>query len=94
MEVIESRIDLNSDEYKANYDAMANMVAELKAELAKAREERSSKAVQRTQELGKLPVQKRLDLLLDRNTPWLEIAPLAAKGMYDRKVHGAGSRAG
>lgn len=94
MEVIQSRIDPNNDEYKANHDAMAAMVAELKAELTKAREERSPKAVQRTQELGKLPVQKRLDLLLDRNTPWLEIAPLAARGMYDRKVHGAGSRAG
>jgi acetyl-CoA carboxylase carboxyltransferase component len=94
MEVIESRIDTSSDDYKANQEAMLKMVAELKAELTKAREERSPKAIQRNEELGKLPVQKRLDLLLDRNTPWLEIAPLAAKDMYDRKVHGAGSRAG
>lgn len=69
-------------------------MAELKAEMKKAREDRSEKALRRNTELGKLPVQKRLDLLLDRNTPWLEIAPLAAKGLYDGKVHGAGSRAG
>ncbi len=94
MEVIESRIDTSSHDYKANQEAMLKMVAELKAELTKAREERSPKAIQRNEELGKLPVQNRLDLLLDRNTPWLEIAPLAAKDMYDRKVHGAGSRAG
>ncbi|MBI5252161.1 MAG: methylcrotonoyl-CoA carboxylase, partial [Desulfomonile tiedjei] len=94
MEIIESRIDTNSDEYKTNHEAMRNMVAALKAELRKAREDRSAKALQRNEELGKLPVQKRLDLLLDRNTPWLEIAPLAAKGMYDGKVHGAGTRAG
>ncbi len=94
MEVIESRIDTNSDDYKANQEAMLKMVAELKAELTKAREERSPKAIQRNEELGKLPVQKRLDLLLDRNTPWLEIAPLAAKDMYDRKVHGAGKSRG
>jgi acetyl-CoA carboxylase carboxyltransferase component len=94
MEVLESRIDTTSDEYKANYEHMERLVADLKAELKKAREERSEKAIRRNEELGKLPVQKRLDLLLDRNTPWLEIAPLAARGMYDKKVHGAGSRVG
>jgi len=94
MEVIESRIDTTGDEYKANYAHMEKLVADLKAELKKAREERSEKAIKRNEELGKLPVQKRLDLLLDRNTPWLEIAPLAARGMYDNKVHGAGSRMG
>ena len=73
---------------------MERLVAELKAEMKKAREDRSEKALHRNAELGKLPVQKRLDLLLDRNTPWLEIAPLAAKGLYDGKVHGAGSRGG
>ena len=94
MEVIETRIDTTSDEYKANYEHMERLVAELKAELKKAREDRSEKALNRNAELGKLPVQKRLDMLLDRNTPWLEIAPLAAKGLYDGKVHGAGTRAG
>lgn len=94
MDVIESHVDTGSDEYKANYEVMENLVADLKAELNKARDERSEKALKRNEELGKLPVQKRLDALLDRNTPWLEIAPLAAKGMYDRNVHGAGTRAG
>ncbi len=94
MDVIETKIDVKSDEFKANYEVMAALVADLKAELKKAREERSEKAIKRNQELGKLPVQKRLDLLLDPHTPWLEIAPLAAKDMYDKKVHGAGTRAG
>jgi acetyl-CoA carboxylase carboxyltransferase component len=94
MDVIETRIDVKSEEFKANYEVMASLVTDLKAELKKAREERSEKAIKRNQELGKLPVQKRLDLLLDPNTPWLEIAPLAAKDMYDKKVHGAGTRAG
>jgi acetyl-CoA carboxylase carboxyltransferase component len=94
MEVIESGIDTSSDEFKANYDAMAEMVEELKEELRKAREDRSEKARKRNAQLGKLTIQERLDKLLDRNAPWLEIAPLAAKGMYDGKVHGAGARAG
>lgn len=94
MEVIESKIDGTADEYKANYAAMEEMVAQLKEELRRAREDRSEKARARNRELGKLTVQERLDRLLDRNTPWLEIAPLAARGMYDGQVHGAGSRAG
>ncbi len=94
MEVLETRTDTSSDEYKANHEAMERMVADLRAELKRAREDRSEKALKRNTELGKLPVQERLDRLLDRNTPWLEIAPLAARGLYDGKVHGAGTRAG
>ncbi|MBN1944804.1 MAG: acyl-CoA carboxylase subunit beta [Bradymonadales bacterium] len=94
MDTIESRIDSQSDEYKANYEAMEKLVEQLKAELDKARNERSEKARARNTELGKLTVQQRLDLVLDPNTPWLEIAPLAAWGMYDKRIHSAGSRAG
>jgi acetyl-CoA carboxylase carboxyltransferase component len=94
MEVLESRIDVKSDEFKANYEAMEKMIADLNEELRRAREDRSEKAKKRNEQLGKLTVQERLDHLLDKNTPWLEIAPLAAKDMYDKKVHGAGVRAG
>ncbi len=94
MNVIESRIDTGSDEFKQNAEAMQTLVADLKEQLRIARDERSEKARNRNAELGKLTVQERLDRLLDRNTPWLELAPLAAKGMYDGKVHSAGSRAG
>ncbi len=94
MPVIESNIDTQSDEYKQNYASMEALVADLQKELKKAHAERSQKSLDRLLETGKLPVQKKLDLLLDRNTPFLEIAPLAAKGMYDGKIHGAGLRAG
>jgi acetyl-CoA carboxylase carboxyltransferase component len=94
MIAIQSRIDTRSDEYRENFRAMEALVEDLRAELKKAREQRSERAVRRNAELGKLTVQQRLDLLLDRNTPWLEIAPLAAKGMYDGDVHGAGTRCG
>ncbi len=91
MAIIETRIDTGTDEYKKNFEKMTSLVMELKASLKKAREERSDKARQRVAEVGKLPVRERLDLLLDRNTPFLEIGALAAKDMYDGKVHGAGS---
>ena len=91
MSIIESRIDVGSEEYRQNFEKMSSLVGDLKDALKQARDERSDKARQRVAEVGKLPVRARLDLLLDRNTPFLEIGALAAKDMYDGKVHGAGS---
>ncbi len=90
MDVFSTRIDTSSDEYRKNYDVMQKRVEELKAELAKARDERSQKSRDRLVAQGKLPIRKKLEMLMDRNTPFLEIAPLAARGMYDGKIHGAG----
>jgi acetyl-CoA carboxylase carboxyltransferase component len=90
MQVIETRVDTASQEYKANYQAMEALVADLRKEMEIARSDRPDKARARLAEQNKLPVRERLELLLDRHTPFLEIAPLAAMGMYDKKVHGAG----
>ncbi len=94
MAIIETRIDPQSDVYRANFEANRALVADLRAEMDKAAHQRSAKAVKRLEEIGKLPVWKKLELLLDRNTPFLEVAPLAARGMYDGKIHKAGIVAG
>ncbi len=94
MSIIETRIDTQSDSYLENFKSNTERLAELRAELDKAAHQRSPKALKRLQETGKLTVEKKLDLLLDRNTPFLEVAPLAAKGMYDGKIHKAGIVAG
>jgi acetyl-CoA carboxylase carboxyltransferase component len=94
MDIIETGIDTDSDEYKKNFEAMESLVAGLKKELKTAKEDRSEKAMSRLTEQGKLPVMKKLELLFDRNTPFLEIGSLAARGMYDGRVHGAGGVAG
>jgi acetyl-CoA carboxylase carboxyltransferase component len=90
MERIESKIDTSSLEYKENFAAMQAKVEELERELEQARNDRSPRAKARLAEQNKLTVRERLDLLLDRDSPFLEIAPLAARGMYDSKVYGAG----
>jgi acetyl-CoA carboxylase carboxyltransferase component len=94
MDIIETSIDTGSDAYRENYEAMEARVEVLKKELDTARDHRSEKAKARLAESGKLPVQKKLELLLDRNTPFLEIGALTAHGMYDKKVHKAGIVAG
>ena len=90
MDVIETKINTTSDVYRRNYDAMEALVSELKEELRKAREDRPQKAKDRLAAQGKMPIREKLDLLLDRNTPFLEIAPLAGRGMYDGLIHAAG----
>ncbi|MFH1155479.1 MAG: carboxyl transferase domain-containing protein [Pseudomonadota bacterium] len=90
MDVIETRIDINSEQYHRNYEEMTALVTELNRELDRSMNERSPKALKRHEESGKLPAAKKLELLLDRNTPFLEIAPLAAWGMYDGQIHKAG----
>mmetsp|Transcript_5240 Transcript_5240/g.3006 ORF Transcript_5240/g.3006 Transcript_5240/m.3006 type:complete len:109 (-) Transcript_5240:15-341(-) len=94
MNFIETKVDTNSDEYKKNYEAMETLVEDFNEELKKARDSRSRKSLERVKESGKLFAREKLELLLDRNTPFLEIAPLAAKGMYDGKIHKAGIIAG
>ena len=69
MYVIESKIDTKSDEYKKNYEAMEALVSDLKNELKISMESRSQKSKDRLKESGKIPAQKKLELLLDKNTP-------------------------
>jgi acetyl-CoA carboxylase carboxyltransferase component len=90
MEILESRLDTGSEQFKQNATAMEEKLTRLREELKRARDDRSEKAHKRHTSQGKLPVRKRLELLLDPNTPFLEIAPLAAWKMYDERVHGAG----
>ncbi len=94
MQVIESKIDKSSIEYKENFEHNRRLAEELKKELEIAHTDRSDKALKRLREQNKLTVWERIELLLDPNTPFLEIAPLAARGMYDGKVHGAGMVSG
>ncbi len=90
MDIIESTINVKSDTYQKNYQEMTSLVTELEKELHKANHDRSEKSLARHKESGKLPALKKLELLLDRNTPFMEISPLAAKDMYGGKIHKAG----
>ncbi len=65
-------------------------VAELRQRLEAVRRGGSDAARARHQSRGKLLVRDRVDRLLDAGSPFLEIAPLAAYGMYDDAVPSAG----
>jgi acetyl-CoA carboxylase carboxyltransferase component len=90
MDVIATRVDKSSDPYRKNYEDMEALVKDLDRELDRAWNDRSEKSIARLHESGKISAQKKLELLLDKNTPFLELCPLAAKDMYDGKIHKAG----
>jgi acetyl-CoA carboxylase carboxyltransferase component len=93
MAVLTSRIDLGSEDARANRAAMEGLVGDLR-ERTRALTERGAagdeRSIARHRERGKLPVRERIDRLLDPGAPFLELSPLAANGMYDDEAPGAG----
>src|SRR6476620_3414501 len=69
---------------------MKELVDDLRERLAAAREGGSASARKKHTDRGKLLVRDRVDRLLDQGSPFLELSPLAATGMYDDAVPAAG----
>ncbi len=78
----------------ANRAAHLALVAELRRKLAAAALGGPDRARERHVARGKLLPRERVDGLLDPGSPLLEIAPLAADGMYDDDCPAAGIIAG
>jgi 3-methylcrotonyl-CoA carboxylase beta subunit len=69
---------------------MRQLVDELKARLATAALGGDERSRKRHTERGKLLPRDRVERLIDPGSPFLELSPLAAFGMYDGDIHGAG----
>jgi 3-methylcrotonyl-CoA carboxylase beta subunit len=94
MDVLETHVRPDSEEFRTNAARMTALVDELRQRVADAREGGGAKAHERHRAQGKLPVRDRLSRLLDPGSPFLEVAPLAAWGMYENEAPGAGLVAG
>ena len=79
-----------SPEFRANDDAQRRLVAELLDRLETTGRGGSERSRERHVARGKLLPRDRVDYLLDTGSPFLEVAPLAANGMYDDESPGAG----
>ncbi len=66
------------------------LVADLRTQLAKAALGGPERARVRHVERGKLLPRDRVNALVDPSSPFLELSPLAAHGLYDREAPGAG----
>lgn len=80
MSVLTSRLDPVGDRYAANRADMLAKLAALAAEHGKALAGGGEKYVQRHHKRGKLLARERIELLVDPDSPFLELSPLAAWG--------------
>jgi 3-methylcrotonyl-CoA carboxylase beta subunit len=90
MSQIKSSIATTSAAFKSNAEAMAKLVADLKGKMATAALGGDERSRKRHTERGKLLPRARVEQLLDPGSPFLELSPLAANGMYDGDIHAAG----
>ncbi|MFJ1645782.1 carboxyl transferase domain-containing protein [Streptomyces sp. NPDC088258] len=92
--VLTSTADPTASSWRANEAAHEELADGLRARLAAARLGGGEQARARHTARGKLLPRDRVDTLLDPGSPFLELAPLAAEGMYGGAAPAAGVIAG
>lgn len=80
---LESKIDTNSAEFKANKKAFLKLLNEYKKIHKKVTRGGSESAIEKHKSRGKLLARERIDKLIDPNTPFLELSSLAAYGIFE-----------
>ncbi|MFN3820940.1 MAG: carboxyl transferase domain-containing protein [bacterium] len=86
----ESKVNTQSEEFKANRDAVRRMVEELRERLEKVKQGGPPAHVERHRQRGKMTARERIEALCDPDTPFLELSSLAAWDMYDNEAPCAG----
>ncbi|MBI3967017.1 MAG: methylcrotonoyl-CoA carboxylase, partial [Chloroflexi bacterium] len=90
MPVLESRIDRNGEEYRANFEANTELVRTLRERIALVEQAGGAENVRRHHSRGKLLARERIQRVIDPGTPFMELSPLAAWDMYDNDAPSAG----
>lgn len=90
MTIIKNTINTESKEFQENYNFMHGLVDELRDISTQISLGGSEKSRQRHQSRGKLLVRERINQLIDKGSPFLELSTLAAYQMYDNAAPSAG----
>ncbi len=90
MPAIQSPIDPKAPEFQENAEHMRGLVADLRERLEQAARGGGDAARDKHVKRGKMLPRERVRLLLDDGSPFLELSPLAAGGMYDDEAPAAG----
>ena len=84
MPVLNSKLDKKDSVFQQNKNDMLETLDELQALYDEAAEGGGEEAVARLRTRGKMPIRERIAHVLDRDSPFLEISPLAAwRSSYD-----------
>ncbi len=88
MRALTSNINTASVSFKENKEAMLELVEKLNKHLEESRFQGKEKSIDRARSRNKLLARERIELLLDKDSPFLELLPLA--GMQNKGGFGAG----
>jgi 3-methylcrotonyl-CoA carboxylase beta subunit len=88
--VLQSGVDTRGGEFRARAQHMRGLLAQLAERTAEAAAGGPEAARQRHLSRGKLLPRERVERLLDPGSPFLELSPLAAFGMYGGEVPSGG----
>jgi len=90
MDILETSISPTSSQFIENQKHHRGLAHTLRERLAEVHQGGGEKYRKRQESQGKLFVRDRIERLLDPGSPFLELSPLAAVGMYDLEAPGAG----
>jgi 3-methylcrotonyl-CoA carboxylase beta subunit len=82
MPILDTKLNARSSEFQQNAQAMQALVADLQGRITQAQNGGGEAARAKHVARGKLLPRDRVQMLLDPGTPFLELSPLAAWGMY------------
>lgn len=91
---IKSAVNTRSAEFSVNSEAMQLLVDDLAAKLEAIKLGGGEKYQTRHKSRGKLLARERINALIDKGSPFLELSQLAAYKVYDEEVNAAGVVAG
>ncbi|MBN2663632.1 MAG: acyl-CoA carboxylase subunit beta, partial [Bacteroidales bacterium] len=87
---IETKINTKSEDFQKNKEEFQKLVNKLHIRIKDVKNGRDKKAIAKHKERGKLLVRERINLLIDKNTPFLELSTLAAYGIKENSFPAAG----
>lgn len=90
MQPLASHIDSNSKVFQQNAEFNRGLANELKKKIEKTRFGGGEDAVKKHKARKKLPPRERIEKILDPGSPFIELSTLAAEGVYEEEVPGAG----
>src|SRR5690606_9378392 len=90
MPILKSSIDTRSEEFQSNHAHMRTLVDDLREKIRVASLGGPEKARDKHVARGKLLPRERVEALLDEGSPFLELSPLAAFGLYNDDAPAAG----
>jgi acetyl-CoA carboxylase carboxyltransferase component len=78
MPILDSKLDTRDEIFQTNKAQMEETLVELQALFDEASRGGGAEAIERLAARGKMPIRERIAAVLDRDSPFLEISPLAA----------------